>query len=232
MSAGSRASSDRRRPRTTYERELRVAGPPQFDLLLLGIGPDGHTASLFPDQPSLSERSRLVVGVEQAGLEPFVPRVTLDAPGARVRATGGLPDLRGLEGRRGRGRFRPGCEARSRTCRPRCWFRWRRRSRCCSTRRRRRGCEPGHRGRPRGDQGRGSPRLRERELGESGVEPTDLAGSEALIDQLVSDGRGASGAEPLDGVGIGVPSVVEFGDRKGACPRRTFRSPTCRCAAC
>ncbi|MGA2929837.1 MAG: 6-phosphogluconolactonase, partial [Solirubrobacteraceae bacterium] len=46
-------------------------------LLLLGIGPDGHTASLFPDQPALSERKRLVVGVEQAGLEPFVPRVTL-----------------------------------------------------------------------------------------------------------------------------------------------------------
>jgi 6-phosphogluconolactonase len=64
-----------------YEQALREAGPPQFDLLLLGIGPDGHTASLFPDQPSLSERSRLVVGVEQAGLEPFVPRVTLTLPG-------------------------------------------------------------------------------------------------------------------------------------------------------
>jgi 6-phosphogluconolactonase len=63
-----------------YERELREAGPPAFDLLLLGIGPDGHTASLFPDQPSLSERSRLVVGVPEAGLEPFVPRVTLTLP--------------------------------------------------------------------------------------------------------------------------------------------------------
>lgn len=63
-----------------YERELRAAGPPEFDMLLLGIGPDGHTASLFPDQPSLSERSRLVVGVEQAGLEPFVPRVSLTLP--------------------------------------------------------------------------------------------------------------------------------------------------------
>ncbi len=63
-----------------YERELREAGPPNFDLVLLGIGRDGHTASLFPDQPSLSERSRLVVGVEQAGLEPFVPRVTFTFP--------------------------------------------------------------------------------------------------------------------------------------------------------
>ncbi|MBV9050710.1 MAG: 6-phosphogluconolactonase [Solirubrobacterales bacterium] len=63
-----------------YQRELRAAGPPEFDLLLLGIGPDGHTASLFPDQHTLSERSRLVVGVEQAGLEPFVPRISFTLP--------------------------------------------------------------------------------------------------------------------------------------------------------
>ena len=63
-----------------YERELRAAGAPQFDLVLLGIGSDGHLASLFPDQGSLSERSRLVLGVEQAGLEPYVPRVTLTFP--------------------------------------------------------------------------------------------------------------------------------------------------------
>jgi 6-phosphogluconolactonase len=63
-----------------YERELRAAGPPEFDLILLGIGPDGHTESLFPDQPSLAERSRLVVGVDEAGFEPFVPRVTFTLP--------------------------------------------------------------------------------------------------------------------------------------------------------
>jgi 6-phosphogluconolactonase len=63
-----------------YERELRAAGSPRFDLVLLGIGGDGHLASLFPDQDSLSERSRPVVGVEQAGLEPFVPRVSLTLP--------------------------------------------------------------------------------------------------------------------------------------------------------
>lgn len=60
-----------------YERELRSAGEPTFDLLLLGLGPDGHCASLFPDQRTLAERSRLVVGVPQAGLEPFVPRISL-----------------------------------------------------------------------------------------------------------------------------------------------------------
>jgi 6-phosphogluconolactonase len=63
-----------------YERELREAGEPEFDVVLLGLGPDGHTASLFPDQASLNERSRLVVGVEHAGLEPFVPRVSLTLP--------------------------------------------------------------------------------------------------------------------------------------------------------
>jgi 6-phosphogluconolactonase len=59
-----------------YERELVAAGPPEFDLLLLGIGPDGHTASMFPGQDSVRERDRLVVGVEHAGLEPFVSRVS------------------------------------------------------------------------------------------------------------------------------------------------------------
>lgn len=63
-----------------YERTLREAGSPRFDLVLLGIGPDGHLASMFPDQESLSERSRPVVGVPEAGLEPFVPRVTLTFP--------------------------------------------------------------------------------------------------------------------------------------------------------
>ncbi len=73
-----------------YERLLRdvwPAGPPAFDLVLLGIGSDGHTLSLFPDQPSLLERERLVVGVPEAGMEPFVPRVslTLNALGGAAR---------------------------------------------------------------------------------------------------------------------------------------------------
>jgi 6-phosphogluconolactonase len=66
-----------------YEQRLQrlsPTAPPQFDLLLLGIGSDGHCASLFPGQPSLSERTRLVVGVPEAGLEPFVPRVSMTLP--------------------------------------------------------------------------------------------------------------------------------------------------------
>jgi 6-phosphogluconolactonase len=53
---------------------------PLFDLVLMGLGSDGHTASLFPHSASLEEREHWVVGVAKAGMAPYVPRVTLTFP--------------------------------------------------------------------------------------------------------------------------------------------------------
>jgi 6-phosphogluconolactonase len=50
-----------------------------LDLVLLGIGPDGHAASLFPNQPTLEERTRRAIPAE-AKLRPFVDRVTMTLP--------------------------------------------------------------------------------------------------------------------------------------------------------
>ena len=87
-----------------YEREYEAAGRPVLDLILLGIGPDVHTCSLFPGDDALAERERPVVGVETPGMAPLVSRITLTLPGGeRVPADRVPGDGGGQGGRRGRG---------------------------------------------------------------------------------------------------------------------------------
>lgn len=52
--------------------------PPAIDVIVLGIGEDGHTASLFPGSPALAERERLVLPV--IGPKPPPERLTLTPP--------------------------------------------------------------------------------------------------------------------------------------------------------
>ena len=65
-----------------YEAQVRerLGDEPQWDLLLLGLGPDSHCASLFPGKPEVDVTDRLVVGVPEAGMDPQVPRISLTLP--------------------------------------------------------------------------------------------------------------------------------------------------------
>ena len=67
-----------------YEADLRAhfgdVDVPRLDLCVMGLGDDGHTASLFPGHPALEERDRWVVRVDEPGMPPWHPRLTLTLP--------------------------------------------------------------------------------------------------------------------------------------------------------
>ena len=66
-------------------------GVPLFHLTLLGLGEDGHTASLLPGQPVLNERERWAAAVPQGRDEP---RITLTYPALEFQRTDPVPGLR------------------------------------------------------------------------------------------------------------------------------------------
>jgi 6-phosphogluconolactonase len=67
-----------------YEQQLRRVfgdeGVPSLDLILLGLGPDAHCASLFPGDRALGVTDRLITGVEVPGMAPLVPRISVTLP--------------------------------------------------------------------------------------------------------------------------------------------------------
>jgi 6-phosphogluconolactonase len=88
--AGAAHGSDADAAASAYAAELAAAagpgdhgGVPAFDVLLLGVGPDTHVASLFPEHPGVRETVRTVVGVHGAP-KPPPTRVSLTLPAIRA----------------------------------------------------------------------------------------------------------------------------------------------------
>ena len=90
-----------------YSAELREHGAGAFEVLMLGMGPDGHVASLFPGSPQLDVDDQVAVGVTDSP-KPPPERVSLTFAALNRSRCGLVPGQRRGEGRRRRARARPG----------------------------------------------------------------------------------------------------------------------------
>jgi 6-phosphogluconolactonase len=80
------AVADAEAAATAYGDTMREHGAGSFDVLMLGIGPDGHIASLFPGHPALGVDDRIAVAVHDSP-KPPPDRVSLTVPALRRAET-------------------------------------------------------------------------------------------------------------------------------------------------
>ena len=221
----------RRRP--TRRRCASTSGAtPRWDLLLLGLGPDAHCASLFPGKPEVEERSRLVAGVELAGMEPQVPRISLTLPALNARAADRVPRHRRGQGRGGgAGVRRPDPDPSSpaahvRPTRGRA-------DRGPATRPRPRSSDerPVHRRRRRRHEDRRRRRWRAASCPRRGSCSTNQASQEALVEQIAAAIEGSMSRRDARGRDR---HAVDHRVRDRQDPRlaSTSRCTTSRCASC